>query len=399
MSARRDFELLINGAGVVGMSLALAAARSGMRVALLDHHPIAAHFRLEKIDSRVYALAPASIAWLQSLGVWSAVQARRAHPYTRMVVCDALNASELSFDAADLARQDLGAIVEESAVRAGLLEALEQADVELLGSTTIETLECAEGRVRLGLNDDRRLRGQLLIAADGTRSRLRTLLGVEVDAADFGQTALVATLRCEHPHTNTAWQRFQPGGPLALLPLGDGLSSMVWSMPSARAVELQKLAPIALAAAIERASDQRFGAIELKSAVGQFVLERHLATRLLGAGFVIIGDAARAVHPLAGLGLNLGLADARELISAIANLRAAGRDYTRVAALRPFERARLSESALVSAALSGINGLFRRSEPPLGILRGLGLGAVNYSETLKRLFAEKSLNVRFGAFE
>jgi ubiquinone biosynthesis UbiH/UbiF/VisC/COQ6 family hydroxylase len=397
MSTRREHDLIINGAGVVGLSAALGAARAGLRVAVLDQHPIDGHFSATTTDPRVYALAPFSQQWLAALGAWDGVVARRANAYQRMVVWDALGNATLSFDAAELARPSLGHIVEESALRSALLDALHSTSVELISAVQIESLETAEGRVRLELSNESRLRAKLLIAADGAKSKLRSLLGVEVDAVDFGQSALVATLQPTHGHQNTAWQRFQPGGPLALLPLADGQVSMVWSMPNARADELIKLNEQALAQAITRASDAKLGELTLTSRVHRFALTRHLAQRLLGPGFVIIGDAARVVHPLAGLGLNLGLADAHALIELIATLEKADRDWSRQAALRPFERARRSESALISNALSAINALFRRADPPLALARDAGVALVQNSALLKRFFAERSLGVNFSA--
>lgn len=396
MSTRREHDLIIVGAGVVGLSAALGAARAGLRVAVLDQHSIDGHFSAT-LDPRVYALAPFSQQWLNAMGAWEGVTTRRANAYQRMVVWDALGGAELCFDAAELARPQLGHIVEEAALRSALLDALRVTSVELIGAAQIESLENSEGRVRLELSNESRLRAKLLVAADGARSKLRTLLGVEVDAADFGQTALVATLRPTLPHQNTAWQRFQPGGPLALLPLCDSQVSMVWSVPTARADALLKLGDQALAEAITRASDARLGELTLTSATQQFPLTRHLAQRLLGPGFVIIGDAARAVHPLAGLGLNLGLADAHALVELIRTLEQSGRDWHLQAALRPFERARLSESALISTALSAINTVFRRADPPLALARGAGIALVQRSELLKRFFAERSLGVNFSA--
>ena len=395
--SRRESDLIVVGAGVVGLATALAAERAGLAVSLLDQHAIESHYSPVNIDRRIYAIAPASSAWLAQLGAWPGVLARRAQPYQRMVVWDALSKAELCFDAAELARPELGHIVEESALRAGLLDALATTSVELIGAAAIESVDAGPGRVRIALADQRQVRGKLLVAADGARSHLRSLLGVESSAAAFGQTALVASLECSSPHQNTAWQRFQPGGPLALLPLANGEVSMVFSVPTERLSALLAMSAEQVSSVVTRASDQRLGELNLSSALHSFPLERHLAQRLLGPGFVLVGDAARTVHPLAGLGLNLGLADAMALLDTIGALKEAGRDWTTVAALRPFERVRMSESALISASLGAINALFRRADPPLALARSQAMAMVNQSELLKRFFAERSLKVRFGA--
>jgi ubiquinone biosynthesis UbiH/UbiF/VisC/COQ6 family hydroxylase len=396
MSMRREFDLLVAGSGIVGLSFALAAARSGWRVALLDDaapepNPRPPH------DARAYALAPRSIQWLDALGVWPRM-ADQAQPYRQMRVWDSADGPTLKFDAATLGKSALGAIVADRDLRAALRAAIAQTPTVIVAThARPDALEIDAQRVRLEIGETR-LRARLLVVADGAQSPYRQLLGVTQTTLDHAQTALVCCVRSEQPHAATAWQRFNLGGPSALLPLkGDAhLSALVWTLPPERAASLEAAADAVFEEALTRAFDGRLGALRKVGAVRRFPLRSALADRWIGPSFALIGDSARSVHPLAGLGLNLGLSDARELLEHLDALKQAGRDPFTLAALRPYERSRRSESAIVVAALSAINSATRSASAPLQSLRALGMRSVTQSPWLQRLFAERALALKFG---
>jgi 2-octaprenyl-3-methyl-6-methoxy-1,4-benzoquinol hydroxylase len=389
---RGSLDAIVVGAGVVGAATALGLAQHGMRVAVLEarapRRPVADAHR----DLRVFAFSPASSGFLARLGVWDDVRRGRAHPYRRMRVWDAGGGDELQFDAADLGADALGHIVEQLILQAALWNALQARDgIECHSPASVAGLERDGEEVRLVLDDGRSLRSRVAIAADGADSRLRGLAGLEVRGHAYSQRGLVAYVRCERPHEDTAWQRFLPGGPLALLPCDDGLGSIVWTLPERDAERLLALDEAAFEAEITRAFDARLGVMRLASPRAAFPLRLQLAPKYVADRVVLVGDAAHVVHPLAGQGVNLGLQDAIELVETLHRAHRTGRDPGAVRTLRPYERVRRSENAIAAHAFDGINRLFSNAALLPTLVRGPALGFVDRIKPLKHWFARHAM--------
>ena len=237
--------VLVAGAGVVGLAAAalLATGRCAerVRVLVLDARPIP-RWRAEETDSRVYALSRASQELLEHLGVWRSVVAARAAPYRRMRVwegTDAFGPNALDFDSADIGEPDLGSIVEDTLLRSVLGDTLAAApQAQLQVGSEIASLAVRDREVVVELANGGSVRGTLLLAADGSDSAVRRLAQLPVTGHRYEQTAIVTHVTSSSSHQDTAWQRFLPGGPLALLPLADGRSSVVWSLPATEAERL-----------------------------------------------------------------------------------------------------------------------------------------------------------------
>ena len=237
MSRRSRIDCAVVGGGVVGSACALALARQGLQVTLVEAaHPHA--WSPQRRDLRVYAFAPDNAALLDSLDVWDQVRSARAQPYRRMRVWDAAGGGELSFDADALGRRELGWIVEHGLLADRLWHALGHAGVDVHCPARVEACHLDDAGVRLQLDDGGHIDTRLAIAADGADSSVRQLLGIEVTARDYEQQGVVCYVASERPHEATAWQRFLPGGPLALLPFADGDCSIVWSLPTAEATRV-----------------------------------------------------------------------------------------------------------------------------------------------------------------
>lgn len=391
-AGRRGLDAIVVGAGVVGATLALGLAREGARVALVEARRAPDWTPEAPRDLRVYALAPASVDLLQRLGAWEAIRAARAHPYREMRVWDAAAPGELHFRAADVGVEALGHIVEQAAIQHGLRLALgREAGIELHCPARVVGLEQSAERAALELDDGAILSAPLAIAADGADSPLRTLAGIDAGGHGYGQRGLVAFVETERPHLDTAWQRFLPSGPLALLPCAGGLGSIVWTLPEAEAERLLALDDAAFGAAVERAFGGRFGAMRVASPRAAFPLRLQLARRYVAGRVALAGDAAHVVHPLAGQGVNLGLQDVAELIAAVAAARSAGADAGSALRLRRYERSRRSENAIAARAFDGINRLFSNDAVLPTLLRGPALGLVDRLGPLKRLFARHAM--------
>jgi 2-octaprenylphenol hydroxylase len=393
---------LIAGAGVVGLGVAalLATGRCAdrLRVRVLEAGALP-QWRADETDLRVYALSRASQRVLESVGAWQRVTARRIGAYRRMHVWEGSDpaASALEFDSADIAEPDLGHIVEDSLLRAALAEVLAAApSAELAHGAGIESVDVDARAARVRLADGRMAQGTLLVAADGSESAVRGMLALPVVARSYGQTGLVTHVASERPHRETAWQRFLPGGPLAFLPLADGRSSIVWSLPSARAAELLAAEPGAFLAELQSASAGVLGELGPCGARAGFPLQALHARRYCAPRAVLVGDAAHTVHPLAGQGMNLGLLDAAALARVVEDALLAGEDPGDLKVLRRYERERKGENLEMLVALDALHRLF--GLPPWAAsLRGAGLHAVDESQVAKHFFMRRALGLNAGS--
>ena len=222
----------------------------------------------------------------------------------------------------------------------------------------------------------------------------RKLAGIETGGWDYEQSAFVTHLATEHPHRDTAWQRFLPDGPLAFLPLSDGRSSIVWTTTPEHAQRLVTAAPESVAAEVSAAIDGVLGKIEVTAPRAQFPLRAGFARDYCKERFVLVGDAAHAVHPLAGQGVNLGFMDCASLVEILSAELAAGAkpaDFAERRVLRRYERWRKSENTLALGLIDGINRLFSNSSASLTWLRRMGLSAVNGSALARKLLMGRAM--------
>lgn len=385
MNARRPaLDVAIAGGGMVGAACALTLARHGFSVVLLEAREPASWHRDEPEDLRVIALAPSSARLFDELGAWRGIEAARVSPYRRMRVWDAASGAELGFDAADEGRAQLGWIVENKLIAWTLWNALGAAGVQRICPAHVISFVQRDDRVTLDLDSGEVLSAALLVIADGAGSALREQAGIGVRGRDYGQRAVVAHVATERPHEATAWQRFTHEGPIALLPLSDGRSSIVWSLPETRAREVLALDDAAFCEAAGVASDFRLGRIVSTTPRASFPLRLQIAERFAANRCVLIGDAAHAVHPLAGQGANLGLRDVAELAAVLGDARDAGRDFSASHVLKRYARRRRVASTLDARAFDAIERMFARQAPAWTAVRGLGMRAFDALEPLKR---------------
>ena len=383
MKSRARLDVAVAGGGVVGAACALALARAGLDVALVEARPVP-RWLAEQPDLRVYALAPDNAALLDALGVWPQVVRARAQPYRKMRVWDAGGGDELAFDAATLARDELGWIVENGLLVDRLWAALVAAGVQVHCPARVQGMEQDEAGVRLQLDDGTRLEARVAVAADGGASELRRLAGLDVDAHDYGQRGVVAFIETADPHQETAWQRFLPTGPLALLPFTQGRSSIVWTLPEAEAARVLALDDAAFAVALTDASAARLGRAQPVSERAAFPLRRQLVRQQVAGRVLVLGDAAHVVHPLAGQGVNLGLRDVAALRAEVESAQARRVDWASAHRLQRWARRRRSDNTVSAYAFEGINRLFSNADPLAVLARGPLLGLAGKLPPLTR---------------
>jgi 2-octaprenylphenol hydroxylase len=380
-------DVAVVGGGMVGAAAALALARAGFSTALLEARAPKAWSADDEVDLRVVGLAPSSLALLDDLDVWTSIRAARAGPYAHMHVWDAESGAAIDFDAASEGHDLLGYIVENSLVQWTLWQALETAGVRRLCPAEVKGFEAREDRIQLELADGETLTAGLLVAADGVGSPLRQLAGIVTRGRDYAQRAVVAHVSTERPHEGTAWQRFLSSGPLALLPLADGRSSLVWSLPEAEAQRVLALDDQSFLDELGLASDFRLGRITGTTPRAAFPLKLQLAECYQADRLVLLGDAAHAVHPLAGQGANLGLRDVAELRDTLVAARAAGRDIGAAHVLRQYARRRRSADTLDALGFDALARIYAWQSPALVAARGLGVRLLDRLAPLKRRIA------------
>ena len=398
-SSRPDFDIVVVGGGMVGPCFAALAARDphvgGLRVALVEPATPAAP-RAGEVDLRVSALSRASQRILNAVEAWEPIE-REACSYSGMVVWDAASRPDapdaLKFSAAETGEPDLGHIVENLRVQWALSESPLLRRLTRL-HTALADLEAGEDDARLTLADGRRLRAALVVGADGGASPTRELAGIERVGQPYLQEAVVAHLATARPHGETAWQRFLPTGPIALLPLRDGRVSIVWTTTPAEAEGLVDLPAGEFSARVTEASGRVLGDMTLASGRARFPLALWHAREYCRSRIALVGDAAHTIHPLAGQGANLGLLDCACLVEVLSGAIAADEDWTGLRVLRRYERWRRSENALMMSVVDGLNRLFGAENPAIASLRRLGMSMVAQQSFLRRALTEHALGVR-----
>lgn len=383
---KSSFDIAIVGAGITGLTLAALLAKSRHRDALnitvIDAALRLAFSATDDIALRVSAIANGSAEILDSVGAWSRIQKARVSPYESMCVWDENDSPEsgaaLRFDAAEFGSAQLGFITENILIQDALLQVLDETGVSLQFETRIESLPDAD----------------LVVGADGARSKVRDLAGIKTNRWPYQQTALVTHLETEYPHAATAWQRFMKQGPLGMLPLADGRISVVWSTTPEIAEHALQASDEELGHMLSEASDGVLGAMTVAGPRGAFPLSAQHAENYVLPHVALVGDAAHAIHPLAGQGANLGLQDTAELARVIDAAIGAGLHPGDRPVLRRYERARKGANLTMLHFMTGLNRLFTTDSMVLGEIRLAGMRLFNRSGPIRERAVKVALGVK-----
>ncbi|MFV1468044.1 FAD-dependent oxidoreductase [Idiomarina sp. HB] len=387
---RKKLDVVIVGGGMIGLSLAIRLAQQNRRVMVLERH--SQPELSEELALRVSALNDRSRSVLKDCGAWPLVQAHRIGPYQSMQVWDKDSPAHIEFSAREINAADLGAIVENNVVEHFLWHRAEQVGVDILQTQQWTMVHAGDDSHPAEIDvGEWLLSADLIVGADGGRSKVRQYAELPLTFWDYGQQGIVANIRTEQPHNGVARQVFLPTGPLALLPTPDSHTvSIVWSADEDLARNLLNEPPERFAKQVETESGRVLGGCECVSDIKAFPLKMQYARQWYQHRIVLAGDAAHTIHPLAGQGANLGFGDVKALTEKIE-----GVDLSSLAqlhrSLSAYQRERKADTQLMIAAMETFKRGFGTANPVVKGLRALAFALPNKLTFLKRKLAEVAL--------
>jgi 2-octaprenyl-6-methoxyphenol hydroxylase len=385
MSAER-YQVVVVGAGLVGAAAALALGRQGLRVALIERQPPAVPD--ETLDTRIYAISPASQRFLERIGAWQRLDTGRIQPVFCMDVAGDTSGA-VRLDAYEAGVSHLATILESGRLQHALWQAIEaDGSVARYCPASIAALKHGERFTQITLDDGTVLEAELVVGADGASSRIREWAGLASTLTPYGQSGVVANFECGMPHRGTAFQWFFDSDILAWLPLPGNRLSMVWSTQTTHADELVALDAAALACKVRAAGHDRLGELHLLTPAAAFPLRLIRVDSVVAPGVALIGDAAHGVHPLAGQGVNLGFGDAEALVDLLVQHRRTRLGDMRV--LQKYARQRAEPVQRMQALTHGLHHLFADSRAAW--LRNAGMTIVNQLPPLKAALVSEAMS-------
>lgn len=386
-----NVDVMIVGGGLVGASLAaLLATKSSLSIALIDKQGLPEY---HPGDYRVSAIAPASLRLFKSMDAWSWMAARGVSPYQGMQVWDGQSRGMLRFDAHGINNKQLGFIIENSLMQAAVHDVLGRLPkVQRFMGVSPASYHPAENSITLSNGEV--ITASLAVAADGAHSWLRQAAGIDVKSSELSESAIVANVITEKPHDAIARQLFLKTGPLAFLPLlNPNECSIVWSLPTADAEAALSLDDAAFAAKLTTAFEGRLGQVTAVASRHRLPLRPQQASVYVKPGLALVGDAAHTMHPMAGLGVNLGLMDAATLAQVLIKAEAAREPLGDYRVLRRYARWRAAENAPILNGVDTLKRFFAVDHPAIATLRGVGMQLTDRCAWLKKRFIQiASLN-------
>lgn len=375
-------DIVVVGAGLVGLAAAVAFAKQGKNVVLVDAKK--SEIKLKKTwDERVYALTPATEIWLKQLEVWADVDKSRVNDINAMHIWEAEASLMLADSDANFPK--LGVIIENQNLQHALRQQIKTLGVTVVSDINCISLDITPHDAQLGLQGGIAITAKLIVAADGVNSWLRQQAGIAIKRKYFHQTALVANFLAEKNHGNIARQWFAPHDTLALLPLPSQHVSMVWSVSTHQAAQLLLLSADELAQSVYKQSQGVLGDLKPVSNTQSFELHQQTATKLIADRMVLVGDAAHQIHPMAGQGVNLGFRDVMKLDELTTKCQDVG-DFN---LLRHYERARAADIATMNTLTTGLDYLFASDKMLVKKVTIWGLQQLNKQAAIKKLLIQQ----------
>jgi len=397
MTQRRDADVIIVGAGMAGATLGLALASGGVDCLLIDPQPFDAQLA-PTFDGRASAIAFSAFRQWRVLGAGDLIEPH-AQRIEQILVTDGRppgasaarpSGAWLRFDSAEIADRNegepLGYLIENRRIRAGLAKAVGNAGLAVLSPARVTRCESIGATAQVTVDDGRTLTGSLVVGADGRGSKVRADAGIGVMGWGYGHVGVVATVGLERDHGGVAYEHFLPTGPFAILPLTDRRASLVWAESADKGAALKAARPEVFHAHLRRRFGAFLGEISVLGPRFTYPLGLRLADRMTAPRVALLGDAAHAVHPIAGQGLNMGLKDVAALAEVVVGAARLGEDIGSDAVLERYARWRSVDNMGVALATDAFTRLFSNNNPIVRAVRDAGMAAVNRIGPARRMF-------------
>lgn len=388
--AAQKFDIAVAGGSFAGLALArglVQALGPDLRIAIIDR---ASRSGTMPSDNRAFAIWAGAKAVLQNLGVWQAI-ASEAQPMTSIEISDSalsdgIRPTRLTYDALTAEAEPVAYMVPAAVLSAALFNSIKnEPSVTWIAPAEAESLTLGEHAAEVALRDGSLISASLVVAADGKTSKLRDAAGIKVLRRSYDQTGIVTTVKFSEPHNGVAIQHFLPGGPFAILPLKGNRACITWSSEREEAARVTALDDDGFVAELDLRIGGRFGSIALDGPRQSWPLDIVIPRELVARRFVLIGDAAHGVHPIAGQGVNLALRDAAALIEVIADAARLGLDIGAGSHLEIYQRWRRFDSLMSASVYDGLNRIFGVDNMVLRAGRGAALGALDHVGSVKKL--------------
>jgi 2-octaprenylphenol hydroxylase len=389
------FDIVIVGGGIVGLSLASELANSDFTVAIVERNKLG--LVTGDVDCRVSAINRFALKQFEKTGVFDSSLSERMCAFEKMFVWDQTGAGQIEFDSAEMGVPELGAIIENKVLQTMLLDVVQAADnityfcPEDIVEINYKESDSEEAVSQILLSSGKKLITQLLVGADGVNSKVRATANIQQIKKSYQQQGLVCNVRTSESHQNTAWQCFMPSGPLAFLPLFNGECSIVWSLDESEAKKIMTLNDDSFKNELAAAAEFKLGEIIEVSQRFLFPLSHSHVNEYVKPGLALIGDAAHSIHPLAGQGANLGIADAIALAEIIGNAKQANRQWAALHTLKKYQRQRKGANQLMEASMTGFKELFGNKNSVLSEVRNAGLSLVDHLPALKYKIIQQAI--------
>ena len=389
-----DFEVVVIGAGVVGSSLALSLAKEGVDVCLIDKGTPEIKEDISK--GRTAALNLASQNILEKLGVKRGIQ-NYLTPFKNIYVWDSEGTSSLEFSSDEIGQPKLGDVVTNNAILSSIFLLLpNHKNLRFLSGDRLKTLDPQEESIKVCTEGGENISCKLVVGADGGLSSVRELSSINIRTWSYDQKALIANLKAEKSHSNTAYQVFTKNGPIALLPMqkdDEESLSLVWSADIDYAERLLDLDIPSFLNELERKTESVLGKLSLDGEMSSYPLHQLHAKDYYAQRVVLIGDAAHSMHPLAGQGLNLGLGDVEELASRILRSRRHGEDVGNDKMLSDYSKARKSINLRMMGFMEVFKKGFGSTNPWVRLGRNMAFGATQKAPELRKRFIKEAAGI------
>ncbi|MGP1939120.1 MAG: FAD-dependent monooxygenase [Arsenophonus sp. ET-DL9-MAG3] len=379
----KNYDIAVVGAGMIGAAMAIGLAKEGWKVVLLEHIKPKPFNSLERPDLRVSMISCTSVELLKQLGAWNSVLNMRATPYRRLEAWEKEN-SNLIFEANNLGLSELGYVVENRILQLALWEQfIQYPNLILLCPTKLSTIQRQNQQWKIILNNNQQFLANLIIAADGARSQVRTLAGIGSNGWEYSQSCLLIIVRMKQTQHDIIWQQFFPSGPRAFLPLFDNWACLAWYDKSFRIRQLQSMSMEQLRQEIILSFPVRLGSLQVVIK-DNFPLIRHHANRYIEDGLALIGDAAHTINPLAGQGVNLGYRDVNILLKILIDAKTNLLPFYTIQTLLPYQQNRMLDNKIMQTSIDVIYMLFSSQLSSVRFSRNLALILVQKLNIIKK---------------